>query len=367
MSLRARLATAGDDGRIRALLRELPMPGSMSLAFTREPSFFAALRAEGRAPRVCVVEDGDRLIGFGAATLKPVYLNGRPAQVGYLSTLRMRPEGRATGALLRGYRFFADLDRTGPVVPFHLTCIIEENARAREILTGRPRAGMPEYRELGRLRTEVLAVPRRPRARRRGALPTVPGRKVGAGPIFDFLREHGPSRQFYPVYSTEDLSGPDGLLPGLTMGDFDAVVEDGRIAGVMACWDQSAIRQSVVAGYTGWLGWAARLSRAAAPLLPVPALPRAGEVVPAVYAACVAVDRERPEVFGALVDGALSRLASAGKSFLLVGLPEGDPLAPALDGRPRIVLRSRYYAVRWGGEAPVALDARPPYLELGSL
>jgi hypothetical protein len=87
-----------------------------------------------------------------------------------------------------------------------------------------------------------------------------------------------------------------------------------------------------------------------------------------VYAACVAVDRERPEVFGALVDAALARLAGLGKSFLLAGLPEDDPLAPALAGRPRITLRSRYYAVRWPGDAPFpALDGRPPYLELGSL
>ncbi len=88
--LTIRLATREDDAQIRTLLRRNAMPGAMALAFTHEPSFFTAIEVEGDDPLVLVGEQDGQVVGTGLITRRKVYLNGVPADIGYLSSLRCR-------------------------------------------------------------------------------------------------------------------------------------------------------------------------------------------------------------------------------------------------------------------------------------
>ena len=45
------LATPADDAALRALLRAMPVPGTVTLAATREPAFFAAASWPSASPR----------------------------------------------------------------------------------------------------------------------------------------------------------------------------------------------------------------------------------------------------------------------------------------------------------------------------
>src|SRR5438270_9605247 len=105
------LATPADDAELRRVLAATPMPGRVRVGFRREPSWFAAAVVDGFFRQVVVCRDLDtgRLAGFGCRSVRRLYVNGRPADVGYLSGLRLLPEHRGLGLVARGYAFFRRL------------------------------------------------------------------------------------------------------------------------------------------------------------------------------------------------------------------------------------------------------------------
>src|SRR5690349_5043413 len=109
------LATEEDDDALRNLLRQIAMPGNIILAFLREPSFFLAEQAGSIANQVIVCKDRqqNRLMGMGSRSIRCVYIDGKPAHVGYLSMLRGIPEARGNIGLARGYRYLQTLHADG--------------------------------------------------------------------------------------------------------------------------------------------------------------------------------------------------------------------------------------------------------------
>lgn len=358
--LTLRLATRVDDAQIRAVLRRNTMPGAMELAFAHEPSFFDAIEVEGRDPQVVVGEQDGQLVGAGLVTVQRVYLNGEASEVGYLSSLRADSSIRGTTALARGYRFYRQVHEAQRRVPFYLSTIMEDNRTARELLTS-GRAGLPSYHEIGRYHTITIPLLRQGKLRLPAGLRMVTGSAIGAREIAAFLQETGKSRQFYPVYTADDLQAPTGLLRGLALDDFAVVLAGDRIQGVMAAWNQLPFRQHVVTGYQGWLRWAQPLLGR---LLPPP-----GEPVRSLLAACLAIRDDDPAVFHVLLRHLLHVHAGRTHRWLFIGLAGDDPLQPVAAEPWHLTLHSRIYTVEWGdGRAALqALDDRVPYLELGSL
>src|SRR5262245_37409589 len=109
------VATRADDAEIRCLLRENPMPGTISLSLEREPDYFAdADLAEEQKQTIVAREDG-RVLSVGSCTLRERFVNGWARRVGYLGSLRL--DSRAAGRfdiLRRGYQFFRELQRDAP-------------------------------------------------------------------------------------------------------------------------------------------------------------------------------------------------------------------------------------------------------------
>lgn len=367
--LSGRLAGPEDDAGIRALLRSAEMPGTIALAFTTEPSFFDALSVEGRRPRVMVGVEGDCIAGVGVMAEREIYLNGAPARVGYLGSLRLAPHIRRGTALGRGYRMLRRLHVRDPAGPFYISTILEDNQAARAILTS-GRAGLPKYHEIGRYRT--LALPARRCARRPAAgIRIVRGDEVGVAALVAFLDGSGPARQFFPRYTSEDFGAGGGLLKGLDPCDFAVALQGGGIVGTLGLWDQSAFRQRIVTGYHATLGAVRRpLNTLSRLLMGAEPLPAPGHPVPALPLACPVVRDNRADVLDSLLDHAAGRAAARSAAFVLLGLAAGDPLLAVARRRLHFTLHSRIYAVRWpgaDGEGPPALDGRPIYLELGSL
>src|SRR5690348_8142448 len=131
---RFELATPDDDADLRRVLAATPMEGRIAIAFRREPSWFAAAVVDGRFRQVVACRDREtgRIIGFGSRSIREVYLNGRPASVGYLSGLRVLPEHRNLGLVARGYAALRALHADGRV-PFYLTTIAAGNETALKI------------------------------------------------------------------------------------------------------------------------------------------------------------------------------------------------------------------------------------------
>jgi hypothetical protein len=358
------LADRSHDSALRALVRSMPMPGSVQLAFAREPSFFGAMQVEGTEHQVIIAQEGERVVGMGCRSIKPVYVNGRPARMGHLGGLRTDPSIRSTTVLARAYAFLRELHRDGGA-PAYLSTIVEENNTAMAILTSR-RAGLPAYHDLGRYLTHVMPAARV--GRPSGPVRVGPAAGLDPDRVVRFLNEQGRRRQFFPVVAGADLGA--GRFRGLHLRDILVATVGGAIVGTMGAWDQAAYRQVIVHGY-------AQPLRALRPVLnPVlrlsgqPVLPPAGLPLRILYASLVAVADDDPDVLASLVRAVCRRASARGHQVVALGLHERDPLRRGLARIPARVYRSRLFCVAWEDGTPFvdALDrGRVPYLEPGAL
>jgi hypothetical protein len=346
------------------------MPGRIAVGFRREPSWFAAAVVEGYFRQVVACRDLDtgRLIGFGCRSIRRVYLNGQPADIGYLSSLRVLPAYRNIGLVARGYAFFRKL-HADCRVPFYLTTIAEGNETALKILTS-GRAGLPTYHPAGRYHTIALALPRRPP--NVSELPGVSLRPATADDLpalRDLLATEGPRRQFFSRYEHDDFLSAEGRLRGLTLDQIILAERSGRPVGMIAAWDQHAIRQSVIEGYSGWLKWVRPVYNTWQSMRGASALPAPGQPLRYLSAALPLVADNDPDVFAALLAEVRRRFGGGPASHLLIGLHEADPLLPIARRWETACYTTFLYLVAWpdGEKQRSALDARPPYLELGTL
>lgn len=358
MPFRFQVAGPEHETGLRHLLAEEAMPGSIRLAYMREPDFFAGLALEGPFTQAFVALDGDQPVGMGTRAVRTNWVNGQPEAVGYLGGLRVRPGVRGRLGLSRGYTLLKR-EHQDSRCRAYLSTILEANEPARTLL-GAGRAGLPNYRDLGLLWSHLLLVNRRWK-------PVAGVRRAKAEDldrIIAFLSEQGPQRQFFPVLAADDFGKPS--LHGLALEDFWLLERGGEVRAVLGAWDQRARRQLRVQGYAPWL----RLLRPGINLClrlgGLAPLPPPGSNVSLAHAAFLRVAGDSPADLTALLTGALAGLADTDLMGLALLLHERDPLQPALDRFLKITLKSRLFGVGWEDSNPWfgALDpARVPYID----
>jgi hypothetical protein len=366
---RFELATPADDADLCAVLAATPTDGRIAVTFRRDPSWFAGAVVDGRFRQVVACRDLDtgRVIAFACRSVRDVYVNGRPAAVGYLSGLRVLPGHRNRGLLARGYARVRGLHADGRA-PFYLTTIAAGNRTALEVLTS-GRAGLPAYHPAGMYHTIAIPIPRRMGPARAGRSFIRTARMEDLPAILDFLTAEGPRRQFFPWLLMDDLLSPDGAMRELALDRFLLAERAGRIIGMLAGWDQHADRRSEVHSYRGWLRWARPAYNVWSWVHGRPGLPRPGGALRYLVAALPVIAGDDAGVFTALLDALRIRAAGGPWSHLLLGLHDADPLLRAARRYAAAEYVTYVFLVCWadGEAARQALDGRPPYLELGSL
>jgi hypothetical protein len=368
---RFELASPADDEDLRRVLAGTPMDGRIQVAFQREPSYFEGASIDGRFRQTIACRDTDsgRIVGFGSRSIAERYVNGIPTPVGYLSALRLLKEHRSRGLVARGYAYFRRLHSADNLTPLYLTTIAEGNEAALAVLTSR-RAGLPAYHEAGWFHTVAIPIKRRRGETTQDFQGTIRWATQGdTSMILDFLAQHGPARQFFPCYTAADIFSEQGLLKSLRADRLLMAFVDGRLAGILAGWDQMAFRQSVVHGYQGTLRYARPFYNAWAWVRGLPPMPAVGGSFRYLTGALPVVANHSCGVFGALVNELLRRCAGSPYQFLLLGLHGSDPLLRELRGRGGTEYKTRLFLVCWDDGEPLrnSLDGRPPYLELGCL
>jgi len=345
------------------------MAGRISLTFRREPSWFAGAVVDGRERQVLVCRDTKtgQIIGQGCRSLREVFINGAPSQIGYLSNLRLLPEHRRRGLLARGYRFLYELHQDGRA-PFYLTTIAAKNEIALTMLTS-ARAGLPKYHSAGDYHTLAIALPRKKINRGDAESGIRSARPEDLPKLLEFCNANGPMRQFFPRLRAADFLNPEGLMRGLTLDRMFLYERAGRIVGALAGWDQHEFRQTVVRAYGGVLRCSRPAYNAWSRLRGRYGLPDPGEPFRYLLAALPVVERDDEHVFQSLLSMLLRQSSGGPWSHLLIGLHESDPLlGVARRFRATCYTTQVYYACWPDGEtARATLDDRPPYLELGSL
>lgn len=348
MSVAISLASEADDAGVRRLVRTQALPGRVRLSFCREPDFSIGCAVTGDEYRILVARsqpEGD-VVGVACRSVRRVFLNGRGQRIGYLGQLRVDERYRGRWLVSRGFAMLEAMHRHDPL-PAYLVSIVDGNDEATGILVRKPRRGFPRFREVARYVTFALRV-RRSRWSRHSGRPSL-------NEISEFLLRECPRRQLSSIWTPDSLERLAAY--GLTTDDMRVADGDSGIAGVIALWDQSAYKQSVIRGYSGWL-------RAASPLLPRPGTP-----LRSAYASLVCVANDDVRVFDALLREACALAAERGFDYLLIGLDVRDPLFDIARTYPHIAYPSRLYLASWpeGDLSHESLDDRPVYVDIATL
>lgn len=365
--LQFELAEAGDDRELRALAHASPMPGQVSLAFTREPCFFLADKAGNLETQTMVCRDKDTggIVGLAARSHRRVYVDGEERCSGYLSMLRSRREARSGTGLARGYRFLHSLhaDRKAP---YYLTSILEDNAAALSQLTG-GRGGLPVYSQVARFITYLIPLrrnPRKPRESalvRRAILADLP-EAVAALNLWD--RKH----QFAPYYRLDDLLGKTGLLPAFDWQDLYLQREHGKVVGTLGVWDQSTFKQTKVASYSRQMNWMRPFYNLLATIRGIPGLPDVGGQIKCLYAALLSVEDNSRQILTQLIEQICYDRSGQGYDYLVLGAVEGHALQPVIARYACRQIASRIYLVYWHDDPVPDFNRQiPMHLETATL
>src|SRR5947207_546834 len=361
------LALPGDDAAIRRLVRRQPVPGRVTIAYEREPDFSLGCAVTGEDCRILVARhtgDGE-VIGVACRSVRRVFLNGHEQRIGYLGQLRIDDRFRGQWLVSRGFSLLRKLHEEDPV-PGYLVAMIGNNPEATGVLVEKRRRGFPAFHPVSDYCTLALDV-LRPKPPLEGHAQIFSGSRDQLAEIARFLQKKGPQRQLFPLWTEETLESLTML--GLCLEDLRVARRNGKIVGVMGLWDQSAYKQSVVRGYSGWLKAVAPLWNSSAAWFGRAALPRPGEKLRSAYAAFVCVAKNDASVFAGLLREIYNLAAARGFDYLLVGLDARDPLLPLASAYAHMLYPSRLYLAEWidGGHLHEQFDQRSAYLDIATL
>jgi len=367
-TVRLKVADTTDDAGIRSLLRRTAMPGSIQIAYLREPSFFQALSVEGYFNQAFIGVDStnEEIVGMSSRSIKTAFVNGRPTALGYLSTLRIAEPYRGGTYLARGYKLLKELHGDGRT-RMYITTIIESNKMARRLLTS-GRAGLPVYHDIGRYRCLAISLRQKIKTDDTDNLKIRSATTDDVPSIIEFLLAQGSRKQFFPKYTTADLGSQQGILRDLALQDIWLGYREGKLVGTVAAWDQRSFRQSLVTNYSRPLATIRPAYNLVARLLGYPILPPKGTILQYLNLSLICILDDDREVFATLLKRLMQQYRKC-HSMFLAGLHESDPLLPVLEEHRHFSYDSRLYLACWeDGEIDYkALDNRVPYLELGAL
>jgi len=402
------VAGVGDDPAIRRLLARNPMPGAVTVAFEREPDFFAGHGVLGE--RCVTLTAVDRATGELAGILSAAsaerFINGSPTPVGYIGEIRIDERYRGYLLPMRSAAFVRSRLRDGwPDLWF--SAIVAGNPSPRAIFAERARPSFPALKEVAQIQTLGLFIRDRDRTRSPGGASAterpggttgthgpdgttaargpgdvtaataawcetdvglLSGAETGLDAVVDFLGRAGQRREFFPCYRVHHFTG-GSRTPGLAPGDFVVARRGNNVIGVCAVWDQSDFKQTVVHGYDRHLRVLRPIINFTAPVTGLKRLPAVGERIRSAVLLGVLVENDNPNVFALMLRRALAVAARKGADYLLAGFASDDPLLAVARRRRHIPYRSWMYAFRFDGTDPYECfdRAKVPYLEIGAL
>lgn len=354
---------AADNSAIQRLLGETQPAAGVRFAFERAPDYFLSADVMYSQSRLRVAErrsDG-AVLGLFNLGMRQVYVDGEARQIPYAADMRIAGECQGSRLLVYVSRAVRELVGEG----WYQSVILEDNQRSRQVFEG-GRAGMPQYRPLGRLCTYTVTACRR-------RLSTLPLPRVATPadiPAMNRLvRRLAAAYQFLPAYDFNDLLLGSRHFAGLSLDDFLVLpAEDGELRGMAGLWNQKAFKQTRVVDYSRTIAllrpfynWCSRWWGGFQ-------LPARGQTVNYLSLHSPLTQPEDQDGFRALLQAAWQQTRQRGYAALALTLAAEDPRNAVLTDFRSVPLRATHYTVAYDPAHQPQLDnTRIPYFECGRL
>lgn len=362
------LANGNNEAELRGILENNPIIGKISIVFKRDPNYFWAAKVGSRFNQTIIVKDKkiNKIVGLGNRSIYSAYLNGKVCHLGYLSNLRINNNYRNSLLLSRGYQYLKSLHQDKKT-PIYITTIIEDNKLANNLLTSQ-RAGLPTYHKFGTYHTLVVPTSGKKR-KNNGDFEIKRGSKEKLDEIIDCIHRNGSQKQFYPFFNKEDFISGNEILRDFKIEDFYLALKKDKIIGVVAKWDQSNFKQTIITSYQNQMKFTKPFYNLYARVLGYPPLPKPNSSLSYFYLSFIAVNSNSPQIFRGLLQAIYNDTDCSKYTYFLVGLHTRDPLLKVVKEHWHITYKSYLYIVYWkdGEEIFKELDNRIPYLEISML
>ena len=370
-NLEFRIAQPHHEPLLRRILRNNPIPGWITLSYEREPDFFQATTIEGDTHEtiVCLDRDSQQAVGLSTRSIKKRFVNGSAMNVGYLGQLRVDTKYRNQIRPLKyGFKYFRRHIHSHDLAPYYLTSIISDNVRAKRILTANL-PGFPTYQEIDTFSTLAIPCKRYKSRESSNGVHIAKATRHHLDAIVDCLNRNNQRYQFSSYWTKQDLLS-DSRCRGISLDNFFIALRDDKVVGCLACWDQSAFKQTIVRDYKKYARYFRPLINMASKAMLYPALPKVGEEIKQVYLSHMAIDNDDPEILIELLKIALHTASLQGHQLLLVGLSQSNQMLLAIKKYFRhLTYSSQIYLVYWDdGKAAVNnIDNRTIHTDIALL
>lgn len=328
-----REARAEDDEQLTRLIAS-PLPGDLSLAFCREPSYLTSCARCGPRRRVLTAVQQGQVIALCSFFLRSYHWGGTTHQVWTLSDFRALPQHAGKSITGRGWRAIRQLLEGRPA----MISVLRENHRTMRLFS-KPRPQWPGLHPIGALCTNITPLWKWPRllAARDPQASLV--RQLSPEQVLSFANDR--REPLSPRIGAEDFGT---VLP--PMDRFWGVFSTrGELLGAAGLSEPRAHRQVKISSYGGFYARLHRWSR----VLGVPLLPDPGSQV-ALSTACL-LNCSAPGPFRSLFARLKVEARKAGSSFL-VWCKGGTDFTSVWD-RLRFRYHSRLYQLLWEGDRPL--------------
>lgn len=322
---------AENDNEALCALCSIPMKGNISLSFERFPNFFAgsAIQCEKAEVYVCRRKDDLKINGVFSVGKSRVFYQNKVQEIRYFSDLRIHPEVQGARVLYQITRYITDhnLLEEG----FAQTIVFADNNLMLKLIGSlNQRAGklsIFKYYPAGNYNSYMVKFYRFT-AKDHWDVTVRNAEENDVESMNELIKSNGSTKNFFPFYDFSKLVSP--YYKGLTIDKFYLAISNKEIVGIAGVWDQKAIKQTKVHGYS-------RLYKIVRPLVNLTAfitgglkLPRPGTTLNYLTIHSIIIKNNEPIILKKLLQTISNDFVKSGYDYFLTGFDEKDQLNEAL-------------------------------------
>jgi ribosomal protein S18 acetylase RimI-like enzyme len=298
-----------------------------------------------------------------AAVERKVYIQGKPAPIGYIGDLKVLPDfriGKIASSLIDA-SLKECWEMSGEEVPIYCT-VLAGNSPVEKRAMGFD--GLPAFKKVAALRVSSISFLWKKKPRAEGiSIRDATSSDLDA--MLKLWQEVAPTRQLAPYFTRESFKKWIENSPNLGYSAYRlALGPDGSLLGFVALWNQDCFKHMRVTRYSFQLKIVRFFMNLIAPLIGATPLPPEGGELRYLTAVNICVRPDRVDVLRALLYHCYNENRGKGYAFFSVGLDEKDPLNAALNGlMPQPMFVNVWMTDPKSGAAP-QFDERPFHYEI---